>query len=281
MAGKVQMVLGTAQWGHGYGITNSSGRISDSELCSIVGLATSRGISGLDTALTYGDAHLRLKPWANHFRVTTKVAGSRPDDIRREILDATEQLGVLHLDACLIHDWDSLDSELAKRAARNMESAREEGLVEAVGVSIYGEAALVSAEVAFSDLNQVQVPANVLDRRLDESTLLRGLSDRGVRVQVRSALLQGLLAGPSESTLSGHPAIEGYLAYAAQVQINPIAVALAHVRALPWASEVVVGVSSAAELAELVAEWDGAPERLADPDLCCFDTSLIDPREWI
>jgi aryl-alcohol dehydrogenase-like predicted oxidoreductase len=277
---KVSLVLGTAQWGYGYGITSRVDRISEPELRSLVDLAVSSGISNVDSALAYGDAHIRLRPWANSFRVTTKVAGSHPAEIRRQIHEAIEQLGVSHLDACLIHDWESLDSDSAKRAARNLEAVREEGLVKAVGVSVYSEVGVKDADLAFSDLGQVQVPANVLDRRLDDSTLLRNLSDRGARIQVRSALLQGLLAGPSRSRLSRHPAVESYLAYAAQAQINPIAIALAHVRALPWASEIVVGVSSTAELAELISEWKSTPECLADPGLGCLDASLIDPREW-
>ena len=281
VAMKASMVLGTAQWGMAYGVTNDAGRISDSDLNSIVDLALAAGVSGFDTAVAYGDAQVRLRPWATHVRVTTKVAGSHPDHIRSEIFEATQQLGVPDLDACLIHDWDLLDPELAKRAARCLEAAREEGLVRAVGVSVYGEGALESADRAFSELNQVQVPANVLDRRLDDSLLLHGIADRGGRVQVRSALLQGLLAGPSQSRLSRHPAIQAFFAHAANAQVDPIALALAHVRALPWASEVVVGVTSAAELAELVAAWNSVPACVADRVLGCADSSLIDPREWV
>jgi len=280
VAGQVQMVLGTAQWGHGYGITNLNGRISDAELHSIVDRAESYGITAFDTALAYGDAQVRLRTWANQFRVTTKVSGSRPKDIRRGIHEAAEQLGVVRLDACLIHDWDSLDPEVAKRAARSLEDARDEGLVEAVGVSIYGEAALYSADQAFSTLDQVQAPANALDRRLDRSAILTDLAERGVRIQVRSALLQGLLVGPSISKLSGHPAIEKYLKFATEVQTSPIALALGHVRALAWASEVVIGVTSAQELSEVARDWKAAPAALADPSLSCLDTALIDPREW-
>ena len=52
--------LGTAQWGLDYGITNSSGRISDSDLVGIVRLATDYGIRLVDTAPAYGDAERRL-----------------------------------------------------------------------------------------------------------------------------------------------------------------------------------------------------------------------------
>ena len=108
-------------------------------------------------------------------------------------------------------------------------------------------------------------------------TVLMGL---GTRVQVRSVLLQGLLSGPSSNPLGSHIAIRRYLDHCRGLQVDPVGYALAHVRALPWASEVVVGVTSSEELEHVVAAWKTMPPTLADPELACGDLSLIDPRNW-
>jgi aryl-alcohol dehydrogenase-like predicted oxidoreductase len=55
---------------------------------------------------------------------------------------------------------------------------------------------------------------------------------------------------------------------------------LAHVRALPWASSVVVGVTSAAELREIVAAWNACEPEMAAAELGSDDLELIDPRRW-
>ena len=56
------LVLGTAQWGNAYGVTNSVGRLSDEQIGQIVSVARAAGISDIDTARGYGDAEERLRP---------------------------------------------------------------------------------------------------------------------------------------------------------------------------------------------------------------------------
>ena len=51
-----KIVLGTAQFGMDYGITNSEGKVKDKEISNILKLAESKGINYLDTAPAYGDA---------------------------------------------------------------------------------------------------------------------------------------------------------------------------------------------------------------------------------
>ncbi|MDP6772559.1 MAG: aldo/keto reductase, partial [Anaerolineales bacterium] len=49
-----KIVLGTAQFGMNYGIANSSGRIVQEEVSSILNFAWENGIKCLDTAAAYG-----------------------------------------------------------------------------------------------------------------------------------------------------------------------------------------------------------------------------------
>ena len=55
---------------------------------------------------------------------------------------------------------------------------------------------------------------------------------------------------------------------------------LAHVRGLPWATHVVVGVTSAAELHEIVDAWNVCEPAIAESRLGSSDVDLIDPRRW-
>ena len=70
------IVLGTAQWGSDYGVTNAVGRLSDASLAGLASTALELGIVDLDTAPVYGDAEERISPWARSFSITTKVAAS-------------------------------------------------------------------------------------------------------------------------------------------------------------------------------------------------------------
>jgi aryl-alcohol dehydrogenase-like predicted oxidoreductase len=126
-------------------------------------------------------------------------------------------------------------------------------------------------------LGVVQVPANVLDRRLDSSSLLIELAAAGTHVVVRSAFLQGVLLSTGGG-LANHPNVVRFRESVDSTSL--LEACLGHVRGLPWATHVVVGVTSAAELSEIVAAWDSCTPALAHADLESSDLELIDPRCW-
>jgi aryl-alcohol dehydrogenase-like predicted oxidoreductase len=163
----------------------------------------------------------------------------------------------------------------------------ESGTVSAVGVSVYSEDEVAAARSAFLmggvPLGAVQVPANSIDRRLDDSQVLGDLATAGVRVQVRSAFLQGLLlggSGPVASGLGAHPDVLAFQAAAMGAGLSPLVYALRHVHALPWATEIVVGVTSGAELDAIATAWQSTPAQLAPETLASRDLDLLDPRRW-
>ena len=273
-------MLGTAQWGDAYGVTNATGRLTDADIARIMDVAADAGIAAVDTAAGYGDAEARLRPWASGLQISTKVAGADPATVAGQVGASLAALGRLDVEIVLLHDWDALSAPTQRQAAAALRGAKAAGLVTRIGVSVYDEAGLVSAAEAFERLDVVQVPANALDRRLDASGTLAALRSGGTRVQVRSAFLQGLLAAPTDGGLGQHPDVEAFHRAAADADLTSLGMALAHVRALPWADDIVVGVTSAAELAAIVAAWQTVPASLAPMSLASADLSLVDPRTW-
>ena len=51
-------------------------------------------------------------------------------------------------------------------------------------------------------------------------------------------------------------------------------------KALPWASHVVVGVTSAAELEQIASVWEECSPVLVDESCGSSDLDVIDPRRW-
>ena len=278
------LVLGTAQWGNAYGITNAVGRLSDAEIAGIVSVAQSWGISAVDTAAGYGDAHARLQPWADAFAITTKVAGADPSAIAGAVQSGLSSLGRSSVETLLVHDWDALSDAVRPDVVNELGALLESGTVSSVGVSVYSEDEVAAARSAFLmggvPLGAVQVPANAIDRRLDDSQVLGDLALAGVRVQVRSAFLQGLLLGGSGAGgVSAHPDVLAFQAVAMGAGLSPLVYALRHVHALPWATEIVVGVTSGAELDAIATAWQTTAE-LAPESLASHDLELLDPRRW-
>lgn len=280
--GSARLSLGTAQWGSAYGATNAVGRLSDETIADIVSVAHEWGITDIDTAADYGDAQRRLRPWARGFTITTKVKAR--GDVGEQLFDALRVLGVDAVDAVLVHDWDEADDEVRRRAVASLNRAVGDGLVARAGVSVYDEQGVTSAMAAFDrarlPLLAVQVPANVLDRRLDHSTVLQDLHQAGCDITVRSAFLQGILLADSGGRAE-HPDVVRFREWAHSSRSGSVAEAcLGHVRALPWARHVTIGVTSAPELSQACEAWASATAALAPAELGSGDLSLIDPRRW-
>ena len=274
------LALGTAQWGTSYGVTNAQGRLTDAVVGSIIAAARAAGITELDTAGAYGDAEARLRPWAGEFAVTTKVLGADPASIPRQLAASLGHLGVDRVQSCLLHDWSILDAGQAAQAVQELRRLQESGMVEIVGVSAYDEPDIERAIEAFETLDALQVPANVLDQRLAESSILVDLAERGARIQVRSVFLQGLLATRSSTLLGLHPAVARFHDWCEARGRDPREVSLAFARSLPWVTSVVVGVTSGEELAQVAAAWIGGGADPGFATLATDDTALIDPRSW-
>lgn len=276
-----RLSLGTAQWGSGYGITNVVGRMSDSMCLDLIETARACAVQSIDTALRYGDAQIRLRPWATEFEITTKVSSL---DTTGEVHECFEQLGVQQIHTVLLRDWDELPSDRQAKAVHQLADFLDQGSIQAIGVSVYGEASIHSALNVFAELDTplgvVQIPASAVDRRLDESLMIQELDDCGTRIQLRSVFLQGLLA---ESTANGHgrhPDVVAFHAHAEALGLTPIEAALAHAKSLPWVDEVIVGVTSSEELRAIAKAWDGVEPMRAPADLASEDLDLIDPRRW-
>lgn len=277
-----QLVLGTAQWGMDYGVTNATGRLSDDDLSGLMEAARDLGIDAVDTALGYGDAQVRVGAFAGDLWISTKVSAT--GDVGAQVGVCLEQLGLTSVDAVLLHDWDVAQAPARSAAIEALGECADEGLVGAVGVSVYGSSGLGSAidEFGAGDvaLGIVQVPANALDRRLDQDAVLSELSRAGCIVQVRSAFLQGVLLNPAGTDFHAHPDVAAFTDWADTVPGGALWAALGHVRALPWVSQVVVGATSADELREIGAAWQEGQAIAAPAHVGSSDERLIDPRNW-
>ena len=285
----MSLTLGTAQWGAGYGLTNAIGRLDDATITAIVRTAQSLGIASVDTsrspdpALGYGDAQSRLRPWAHDFSITTKVHGADQAGIpiRTQLEASLAELGVDRVDTVLVHDWSILDRAQAEQAVDALAELRDEGRVLRIGVSAYDPHDLVLAAARFEILGAVQLPANVLDQRFAGLPLVAQLHAQGTRVQVRSVFLQGLLLAPDHpSDLARHPDVRRFHEWCIESGLSPLVACLAQVRSLPWADEVLVGVTSDDELAEIGWAWRARPPVADWEELASQDAALIDPRGW-
>jgi aryl-alcohol dehydrogenase-like predicted oxidoreductase len=287
--------IGTVQFGTEYGISNTVGRPSMSEVAQILELAADHGSTVLDTAPMYGDAEQVLGstlPLRHSFQIVTKTAQFRKDKILGadvDLLERTFHISLLKLRQTSVygllahHAGDLLVSGGELLYARMAEFKRQR-MVKKIGASVYS-ADQIDALLERYQIDLIQVPVNLLDQRLIDSGHLARLKSRGVEIHSRSAFLQGLLLIPPDHLPDYFDPVRGllsaYNAWLYQHQMSPVEGALAFVNGQADIDCVVVGVCATSELTEIASIWDRLSEQAVDmADFRCGDEQYVNPSMW-
>lgn len=190
-----KLILGTVQMGLDYGINNSFGKISIEESHQILLKAYSSGITTLDTAEAYGNAHQIVGVFhKNHpdykFDIVTKVPYTiEANSIEIKVKEYIEDLQVNCLDVLMFHSFDSFINN--PNAMDVLVDLKRKGYINNIGVSVYTNDQM---EYLLNEdsITVVQLPFNLLDNITIRGNLIAQLKAKGKIIHTRSVFLQGL-----------------------------------------------------------------------------------------
>lgn len=278
----MKLSLGTAQFGLSYGVSNATGQPTEVETALIIERARQRGIRTIDTAAAYGDAEKRLgEIGIEGFDIVTKISGVEGRDLADEVRSSLSRLRVSSLYGLLLHRPLELLADQGADLKHAMAQLRTDGVVKKIGVSVYDPSDLDALVPVFRP-DIVQLPHNILDRRMERSGWLQKLKDMEVEIHVRSVFLQGLLIMPSSMRPARfarwQPLWERYENWLRTVGLTPVEACLGFALANPLLNRVVVGLVNTKQMEELLAVSplsESVPEVLAS-----VDPLLINPSLW-
>ena len=189
-----RLILGTAQFGLDYGISNPRGQVPEEEVGEILDDAWAQGVTMLDTAAAYGASETVVGAYlartGHPFRVISKLTpGAQPDDVEAQCRASRARLNGETLYAYLVHAMQDLRKTPALWQA--MRRLKDKGWVQKIGVSAYYPGDLEWASACGIEYEIVQVPYSVFDQRF--GPVLEQLRERRVETHVRSVFLQGLV----------------------------------------------------------------------------------------
>lgn len=284
-----RLILGTAVLAPGYGISNLGTILGEKHGSALIESALSLGIQDFDTAPSYGNAEkiLGLAKKAGHnFVVSTKIsheACRNPKTIGRFIAESLERLQVSEIDTLYLHDEKSLLEEDTSLLLKELENLRMSGLFKKLGVSIYTEANLKILMKRFKQIDVFQVPENICDRRLRESSISEEMIYDDREYIVRSVFLQGLLLMPigdiPNQLSETRTAVKSLQNFAEKKQTTVLDLCLAYVRDITWCNGILVGASSSSELTKIVMSQCNLPGNWNN-EVKTISEKLIDPRNW-
>jgi aryl-alcohol dehydrogenase-like predicted oxidoreductase len=239
----------------------------------------------LDTAPAYGDIEGGIGELARDhgFSICSKVSALPPacsEDEVSAFVDASirrsqgrlgEQLGTIlfHHAADLLGDYGEAAWAAALAAAARSNTR--------LGVSCYSPQEVAAVRTRFP-ISVAQLPGNVLDQRLVNTTNLGG-----VELHVRSVFLQGLLLLDTSEACKRVPhaaaALGSWETWRVERGLSRLQAALAIAKGLPGVRYCVVGVDRFSHLEEVAEAWLSA-DVLVAPELAILDQDVIDPRRW-
>lgn len=291
-----RICLGTAQFGLPYGITNTVGKVAESEVHALLAEAAAACLTMLDTAQAYGDAEAvigRALPAGHCFQLISKLPAQSQATFSLDNRFAWDQalesslgrLGQPRLDAFLLHSTADLRKPGGEHLRQWMLSLRERGLARRLGVSIYEMDDLDG--VAPDLLDVVQLPLSLYDQRLLAGGTIARLRSQGCAVHARSLFLQGLLLSPAASwpawVNSGardhHSKLEHL---AAERGSSLLECALGFARAQKDLEAVVLGVCSRRELEQTLKAWGNSSPWVGNEwsSWQLNSAEILDPRRW-
>lgn len=281
-----RLVLGTAQFGSAYGITNSVGRLSDAAVAELISVARASEVDTFDTAADYGDSQDRLgalAPQGNRYITKFSLPAEGPVDAQALFAASADVLGVGVLAGVMFHKVPDLSGPRAADAIAVLRAGRDAGAIERIGVSIYDADDLDLAIRVFPDLTLLQVPGNLLDRRLLDDPRIAALREAGVEIHVRSAFLQGILLSDPASLPAFFapltPILRDLHARAADEGTTVLGLALRYLRDHELVDGVVVGATTPGELGGILHAW-AEPGTLDVALPTGLPTEVLDPRKW-
>ena len=284
-----RLALGTAQFGLTYGIANMVGQVSRMDARAMLQLASNSGIDTLDTAIAYGESETCLgEVGTQGFKLISKLPVF-PDNcsdvsawVKQQVSSSLSRLGLTTMYGLLLHRSEQLLGDNGAALYSALQSLKDNGLVQKVGVSIYAPSELTALTPNFS-FDLVQAPFNLIDRRIYDSGWLDRLKDSGVEVHTRSVFLQGLLLMTQNNIpIKFSPWSDLWQKWCRWLLENNISApeaCLAFPLSFPQIDRVVVGADSVSQLAQIVRAAS-VNTKNGPPPLQCDDERLINPAMW-
>jgi len=286
-----KIALGTVQFGIDYGVNSVDGQVGPEEVKKILSYANLKDVDLLDAAPAYGNSEKILgRMNVSNFKVVTKTRHFdslkiNNNDVKLLNNDFHHSLKDLKQDSVygvLIHNADDLLKPGAEKLFDQLQELKQAEKIVKIGVSVYDHSQLQSIIDNF-DIDLVQLPFNILDRRMIDSGMLATLRSKGAEVHARSVFLQGLLLMSEQNRPDKFNRWSGlwkiWHEWLNDNQITALEATIRHAIAMPEISKVLVGVDNVDQLKEIVTASHGMLPNIPD-EMFTNDADLLNPSNW-
>jgi aryl-alcohol dehydrogenase-like predicted oxidoreductase len=284
----MNFILGTAQFGLNYGVSNVYGKTQEHEVKKILDTSLLHGFRKIDTAIDYGDSESVLgKVGIKKFEVITKI---NPLTIQRknafsmilsDVENSLRRLKIDQLEAVLIHNTESIVKENEADIFLFLNDLKKMKLTKKIGISTYSTEEIIRLCGKY-DFDIAQTPLNVIDTDLITSGCIETLKKSNIEVHVRSIFLQGLLLmkeGCRPKKFNQFNSVwNEWHNWLNKNDLTPLEGCLCFINNCPLIDGVIVGVENSAQLIDIVKSTNRSVRSM--PNFPKIDPLLLNPSKW-
>ena len=280
-----KIIIGTAQFGMKYGVSNTTGIPAQKEIKSIINYCLENNINHIDTAANYGNSETVLgEIGVDEFKLISKISVNKrlnQQNIISSLKESCKKLKVSRLEGLLLHSYNYLEKD--DHFLYLLEEIKDTKLVKKIGVSIYN----------FEDMNKIcknfkvdifQIPLNILNRGCFEEEVLSHVRSSGTEIHIRSIFLQGLLLMTKKNRPSYFKKWEKLFhdwdLWLEEQRLTSLEACLSFALYFKNTDKVVIGIDSLRQLKEIVKIIKDLREINLPKGLISNDKNLINPSYW-
>ena len=275
-----ELILGGAQFGDGYGSIVKTGKLTTEEIDAILLSGIAGGCNVLDIAISYNNAIQNVGKSAlkSQFDFINKIAfRDKPVNLEEVLRDSLQTLGSSEFEGILIHDWALLNETEQFSALSMLDNLKHIGITKSVGVSVYDTEELRNCSAG---IDLIQAPLNFFKRAFVTNKRARELKSAGVKFHARSIFNQGMLLNIDEKIRKRFPELQGFEDYCTNNNLSCLEGALSVFDNQDLFDCLIVGVSSASDLNEIITAKSFDIKNLQNGWEYLYRREIADPRTW-
>ena len=180
----------------------------------------------------------------------------------------------------MIHNSKNLLDKRGKKIYEALLNLKRKKVINKIGVSIY-KFDQINYLIKKFNLDIIQLPFNLIDRRLLNKRLINNLKKKKIEIHVRSIFLQGLLLrnklpGKFEKWNNIWSKIK---ILKQKKKIDNLACCIQFIKKYPKINNIVIGIENLKQIEETLNEFK-MKRKIIFPNIQCKDEKLINPSLW-
>ncbi len=279
---KNRIIIGSANFTQTYGADPT--KISSYEIKKILNLAKKNNIYEIDTAEAYLKDKKIFKKVNKKFRFSSKIIlDSRWISLefcQKKLEEHFDNFNAKKIQTLLIHNVEILFTRNGVKIFKNLKELKKKKFFKKIGLSIY-DTQYLNFLISNFDLDVVQCPYNILDRRILTTGWFDKLKNQGIETHIRSIFLQGLLVNKlvykKKYFRKWQKKFYEWFKWLESNNISPIDYCLSDLLNCDF-DKIIIGINNFDSLKEIINFKKININKMIN--LKISDNKLIDPRRW-